>query len=171
MNKNRILILSIILLLLANIATLATYWFNRLQKHPAPAHGPGKAAAFLENSVGFDEGQKRQYAALITEHRQQTEGLREDVRKSKETLFSLLKIEPLPDSLLTRASAEAAKAMQEIDLVTFRHFKKVRALCRPDQLPAFDRVIGEVLAMMSRRPGPPGNMPPPPPGHGPGPGE
>ena len=38
---------------------------------------------------------------------------------------------------------------KESDRITFVHFQKVRALCRPDQQTKFDEVIGEVLKMMA----------------------
>jgi hypothetical protein len=100
------------------------------------------------------------------------------MKEKKEALYQLLKANGADSSAQTAASA-IGKTMQSIDLATYEHFKKLRAICRPDQQQQFDDIILDVVSMMHRQgpPGPPGgrpgrrpgNMPPPDSHDGPGP--
>ncbi|WP_315816860.1 hypothetical protein [Paraflavitalea speifideaquila] len=48
---------------------------------------------------------------------------------------------------------------KQLDLITFQHFQRVRALCKPEQVLKFDTVVKEIVNRMTggwRNPGKPG---------------
>ena len=83
-------------------------------------------------------------------------------------LFKLLQQPDVNDSTKKAAADNVAKNLERLDLLTFEHFKEVRAMCTPGQQKKFDEIIENVLQMIASgpppgRPGPNGrdHMPPP----------
>ena len=172
--NNRWLSVIILLLLTANIVTLALLWTNksaerRGMQQPSPPQG--QVFEFLTNELKLDSAQQDTYKKLREEHRDGQRELQDSIRKTKDAFFALLKQPGVSDSLLRSASSRAAAADQMLDEFTFRHFQKVRAICNAEQQKKFDEIIQDALHRMAppRRPGPPSGvgpeneqLPPPP---------
>lgn len=162
--KNKWLIAVVILLLVANITTITLFWMNKENKPPRPQ----QPIDFINRELGFDQRQKEQYSDLVKEHRDKARQMREEIKRSKDEFFALLQQPGVTDSMKISASAKANELVQQLDILTFNHFQKVRALCTPAQQKKFDDIIHKVLQMMAG-PGPggpprgPGMEPPPPP--------
>ena len=148
----------VILLIIANAITIGLFWTGGRDQ---PPHDPGGPASYLVKELKMDTQQERQYRQLITEHQQGVDLLRKKIRVEKDSFFALLKQPAAPDSIKKAAATAANRSMAALDLLTFDHFQKVRALCRPGQQQKFDAIIEEVLAMMGGpKPGGPGGPPP-----------
>lgn len=155
---------AVVLLLLANVASIAIFWLGK-NKHHGPPERPDN---FLIRELDFDTRQQDQFMQLVTAHRQRAGQLREQIRDAKDDFFGLLQQPGVPDSIKTTAAAKASQLTRQLDLVTFEHFQQVRTLCNASQQKKFDAIIHDVLRNMAG-PGPGG---PPPPGgdhHGPPP--
>jgi hypothetical protein len=166
--KIRLFATAFILLVALNIATICAFFLFKKQPSPPPGGG-GNAAAFLVKELGFDTSQKEQLMDLVQEHRRQVRELHDANREAKETFFDLLKEPSVSDSALAAAVQKAAWPDRQLDIYTFRHFQKVRALCNETQKKKFDEIIHEVLQMMAQPrggPGPESMRPEPPPGGG-----
>jgi len=155
--KNKLLVGLVLLLVVANAATIAFFWFGRHKNQP-PAKG--SARDFLVNQLKLDAKQTAQYDELIKEHRSNAEQLRIKTKDAKEAFFHLLREPVITDSAKSAAAKAVSVNTEALDLLTLEHFQKVRALCTPDQQRRFDDIIYEVVRMMGQ-PRPPG---------GPGPG-
>jgi protein CpxP len=177
--NNRLLSLITLLLLTANIVTLGYLWTHRsaVVKEPIPQQPPGGPVfEFLTKELQLDSLQQQAYKVLRDEHQSGQRPLQDSIRKAKDALFELLKMQNPPDVLVQAQSAKAAAAEQQLDLFTFKHFQKLRAICTAAQQKKFDEIIQDILRRMApakRQQGPPppgirGGMPPPP-GEGPGP--
>lgn len=177
--KNKLLTWLVVLLLIANAATIAMFWLNKKQKPPQPKGQPNE---FLVKELKLDTAQQQQLEVLVKEHRRQAEELRAKIRGAKDSLFALVKDPAATDSTKQALAAVASRYTEQIDVLTLNHFQKIRAICRPDQQERFDEIIQDVIRMMGQprppmgpggpggpgRPGgpggpPPGDMPPPPP--------
>lgn len=159
--KNKWILILIVLLLAANAVTIALFWTNR-RPSPPPQE---RAADYIIRELRFDPTQEKQYMELVQQHRKGSEELRKDIKSSKDELFELLKQPAISDSGLQSAIENVKTALGKLELHTFRHFQKVRAIGNPSQQEKFDEVIKDALEMM--RPGPPGHRMhghPPPPG-------
>lgn len=169
---NRWFTIVILLLLTANIATLALLWTTRTNKQPSvhfPPPGGGRAVfEFLTNELQLDSSQQIAYARMRDEHQAGARRLQENIRQAKDAMFALLKQANMADSLVSVYSHQAAEAQQELDAFTFRHFQKLRAICNKEQQEKFDKVIQDALHQMGGPP--PGRQGPPPPGMRPGDG-
>jgi hypothetical protein len=145
--KNQFLVWAIVCLLILNLATLTIFWLGRARTHP-PSH-PARASDFIIKELALNEEQKKSYLDLVSEHRRLAGGHRKNIKDAKNRFFDLLKNHSAGDSLKQAALKEISTHTEQLDLVTFDHFQKVRALCTPAQQKKFDTIIQEVLNMMA----------------------
>lgn len=164
--KNKWLMTLVILLLLVNGVTIAMFWIGRgkekLPPPPPPQEQGGSPANYLIRELGLDSQQQQRYMVLVKEHQQASAQLRRQIGEEKDRFFGLLRQSTAPDSVKKAAVAAASRQTEALDLLTFEHFQKVRAICTPAQQEKFDRIIQQVTAMMAGpKPGGPGGPPPP----------
>lgn len=160
-NNNRWLSIATLILLIANIATLTVLWTqNKKQGFEKSVHpSQGAVFEFLSKELQLTQQQQLEYSQLRDKHQLDQRQFRDSIRKSKDALFSLLNQQNVSDSLLQEYSKRSTAFDQQLDMITFRHFQKVRALCTPKQQEKFDAIIKEAMRRMGRPPGP-GNHPP-----------
>lgn len=150
-NKNLIVIIAV--LLLTNIAVLAYFlWFNKSQE----VHGDNKnrngngIAEQLEKEVGFNSSQLGEYKTLKERQREVIRPMFDEMRKSKDSLFRLLGTPGVSDSLINSAADGIARQQKKLDIETFHHFQRVRALCKPDQESKYDSLILRMFRKMGK---------------------
>lgn len=147
------------LLVLCNIALIAT-----LLLKPQPG-GPDMAREtphdFVVRSLQLNDSQTTGYDLLVHAHQADMRRLRKQAMDNRQLLFSRLGANDT-GAAADSISVRIANTQKEIELVTYRHFAQLRALCNARQQAEFDRIIGDVIRKM--------NTPPPPP-HGPGEGD
>ena len=143
--KNKGLYIAFGILIFANIATLSTLLYISLKDKDLPAFSRpkngGGGAAFLTQSLSFNTEQLQKFNVLKQDHQSKTRQQREQLRNAKEAFFLLLK-----DSLATSEKIEIANKKisqfeEQINLITYTHFKQVRALCTNMQQKKFDSLI------------------------------
>lgn len=180
-DKPKILGILVIALLLLNFGTLAFMW---LHKPPPPpplrememmrenmppdrkdGEGPG---GFLIHELGLNESQQKDFAKLRDEHQAGMRSAHEVIKKNKDELIKLM---GTGDSVKASQLADnIAAGQKQIEMITFEHFKKVRALCDDSQKKKFDEIIVEAMKIMgapmpmNEIPRRDGDRPPPPPG-------
>lgn len=156
--NNRWLLVVTLILVTANIVTLALLWTNKTGKgEKFPPLRQEQVFEFVSNELKLDSVQKEAYKKLRDEHQAGQKPLQDSIRKAKDALFSLLEQGNVADSMLQSYSKRAAEAEQQLDLLTFKHFQKLRAICDPEQQKKFDSIIKDVLRRMAppKRQGPP----------------
>ncbi|HRH38945.1 MAG TPA: hypothetical protein PK760_11395 [Flavobacteriales bacterium] len=154
MSKVRILSIAVVLLLVLNGITLAMLLRRHGPHDGVPPHERPKMMVI--ERIGFDADQVRAYEALILEHRKAIDAKDEELGNARRELFNDLQATDTArrDSLVQ----VIAHLQSEVELIHHAHFAEVRALCRPDQLPRFDAMIGE-LADFFGKPRPEGPRP------------
>jgi periplasmic protein CpxP/Spy len=160
--NNRWLSVITLLLLTANIVTLAMLWANKNSEKRTdelPPNG-GRAFEFIIQELKLDSAQQLAYAKLREEHQLGQRENRDSINKTKDNLFELLKQTNVTDSILNIYSSRIGYFEQQRDLVNFKHFQKLRAICTKEQQIKFDSIIKEVMRRMG---GPKGQQGPPPP--------
>lgn len=162
-SNNRWFTVVILLLITANIATLALLWVNRKPgretQQPALPPQPGaQVFEFITNELKLDTAQQEAYRKLREEHQSQVRPLQDSIGKAKDHFFDLLKQENIPDSLVNNLSKKIGELEQQRDIYTFRHFQKLRTICTNEQKIRFDSIIQKALHQMSPRPPRPANI-------------
>lgn len=184
--KPKILTVTIIVLFLLNIGTIGFLIFHR---PPRPFHDDMRqpkmempdlnapdARGFLEEQLNFNDKQKEDFNKLRDEHHKAVMVIQDSIRTLKDRLFDQVSITPIDETKINSICTSIGEYQKQIELTTFYHFQKVRALCDDNQKQIFDHVIKDVIKMMDIHghqmpPGnqmmPPGHehgLPPPPPG-------
>ncbi len=172
MNPNtskKLLTVLVVLLLLANVTSLALFWFKKENKPMPQNGGPAK---FIIKELDFDKKQQDQYLALVKTHQKEAGEIREKIKAAKDNFFNLLSKPNVTELEKQMAAKKNSAYLEELDVVTFNHFAKVRAICTQMQQQKFDEIIKQVIRMMGENHpndkmphhGPPMDGPPP---HGP----
>ncbi|MGF2412399.1 MAG: periplasmic heavy metal sensor [Ferruginibacter sp.] len=170
--NNRWITLMILLLLTANIVTLVLLWTHKSNSNILPGQpaAPVQVFEFVTKELQLDAAQQQVYKTLREEHQQGQRPLQDSIRKAKDNFFTLLQQPAANDTAVQLLSSKVAAAEQQLEIFTFRHFQKLRAICNGNQQKMFDSIIKNVLQQMApgRRPGPPppgmehgDRMPPP----------
>ena len=165
--NNRWLTIITLLLLTANIVTLALLWTNKKQDRehlnpPPPQQQPsGQVFQFITNELKLDSTQQETYKELRDEHRSQVRPYQDSIGKAKDSFFDLLQQENIAETTILEYSKKIGELEQQRDVFTFKHFQKLRAICNKEQQIKFDKIIQDVLRRMAGPKRPPG---PPPPG-------
>jgi periplasmic protein CpxP/Spy len=146
MEKTKLLTISVIGLLLLNMALMAFLWFGKGgDNHPRQPEGKQaqtKALNFLMDELKFDPSQRAACDLLLTKQRQDMDSLQKQNRQNRNNLFDNIKTGD------TTASIAIANTQRQLEMSAFNYFRNIRALCRPEQLPKFDTIISEAMRMM-----------------------
>ena len=136
-------------------SALAFFYFTKPPRH----HGP--IDKFLISEIGFDEKQTEAFQKLKEEHHSAVMEITQKEKPLRDAFENLLKSDQPDTNAADSIAKQMANSMYEIHMITFRHFADVRKLCRDDQKPKFDRIIGDILRRMGAKPTPPpGGHPP-----------
>ena len=138
--KNKLTTWFIVLLILANIATLVFYWVGHFNNKRA-----NSPKEFLASALNFTASQRDTYFELAKAHNENAKKIREQIKTDKDDFFQLLKSDSLVDSIRNNAALQVSLSMQSLDILTFEHFKKVRALCTETQKREFDKLMQKMV--------------------------
>ncbi len=143
-SNNRILTIAVLLLLVANIVLV----FMLVKgKGPKDAGRQGKAEPFemMAKELKMTEQQRKDYKMLREEHQKKVRPLFDSLRAAKTAFYDLMKMDTVNDSLVNFYGQQIAQRQIASDKVTFTHFKKVRSLFNPDQLPQYDSFMKKMM--------------------------
>lgn len=145
-------------LVVANIALVATIWLKKQDATAQPA-ARGDARDYLISSLSLNNAQVKSFDSLRKEHFERMRGYQNGMHRLKDALFEQLK---WPRNAQADSLAKKIGDLQAtIDLETFEHFSQLRNLLNSQQSQKFDSTIQEVLRTMA-----PGGPRPPRPGGG-----
>jgi len=150
------LVWSVVILVVLNITALSALWYSRYSGHHPPR--PLRTATPLEDlivrEVGLNQEQESVFRGLHARHRQVKDSLEAESYRLKEQIQNEL-FAASPDTIKMLVLADRVGNLQaEFEKQVFRHFKELKALCRPDQETKLKTVLSEMLAA-SQYPPPP----------------
>jgi len=163
--------IAVVLLVICNIALMLTLWLKPRGDRGIPPN-PGSPRDFVVAQLKFTAQQAKDYDLLIKDHQDAMHHLRDEARAYREKLFDNFKNADADPHFADSLTRLIGNNQAQIELVTYNHFAKVRALCTDAQKTEFDHIIGDVTRRMGGPGGPPphdGNGPPPPRREGPPP--
>ena len=126
---------------------------RHLPERMPPDGGPKE---FLIRELKLNEKQTQDFLKLVDEHQTDMKRLRDKIKNEKAGLWNNISKSGTEAGNTETIALEIANDHKEIELVTFRHFQKVRELCDDTQKKKFDEVIKEALNMMGPNNPPPG---------------
>ncbi len=134
--KNDILILLMIVLLLANSIFTGIMWFKQNCRNKPEEHKIMQIQRnpFFSDFIRFDSIQQITFDSLFDEHHQKMRMLKEKERAVKSSLFNLLKSDTASDATVQFYANQASMISMQIDTLTYYHFKKIKSICKPEQM-------------------------------------
>ena len=159
--KEKYLKLTILILVLLNLATVGGVWLTRKDDHRGPGKHMGAKRGGekgkLGRELGFSDTQNAQFERLRDGHKAQAMAIRDLMKKEKDTMFAMVSTASTDDSLWVFHAERIGALHIELETITFGHFRDIRQLCDDEQKPKFDAIIQEVSRHLERKghPGPP----------------
>lgn len=147
--RNKWLIGIIAILLLTNITLL----FFFLRQDPAKQERkdrPGLGfSEFLRKDVGFSPEQMKLFDSLRTEHFKRMRPMFDNISNTKNTFYYRLSDPTLTDSSVDSVAQPIGREQVELDALIFRHFRRVRNICTPEQQKKFDSLFPQIVKKMT----------------------
>ena len=159
MNKIKFLTVGLILLLVLNAVTLFILFHVHLSQRKHEKNGEGGPANFIIESLKLDVNQQKQFADLRHQHQDFAKGVHEEEKRLHDAYFDLLKTDNPDKTKVDSIATLMAAHQKELELFTFDHFQKLRAICREDQKKLFDQTIDEIAKQVGGPPHPNGPSP------------
>lgn len=136
-NKNKILFWLLAVLMIANSIFTIMLWMQ--MHHPDgppmnPFHKKPMRGIALMEQLCFDSSQSEQYQHLASQHFIVLDSLKDLQKETKEALFHLLDSDTASEKTVLFHSNKLAQLQINIDTLQWNHFKRVKAICRPDQV-------------------------------------
>ena len=148
MNKTKLLTFSVIVLLILNISTLAFFVFSGNQLHGFNKRIEPKE--IIIKKLGFDEQQVKEYQELIHWHRGNIDSLQEQIRNTKQKLYSELVKPKIDNKVKDSLVNKLANIQKEIEITHFKHFQDIKKLCKKEQLDRFNDLTQELAKIFSK---------------------
>ena len=143
--KSRILVIIISILLVTNIILIAILVFKPVAKRGIRGDKFAMITAFLQNDMAFSKDQLHLYDSLNIQHRLKMKSLFDEIRKDKELQFKKLTAAAFNDTAISNTAELSSNKQSAVELAIFYHFKNIRDLCTPQQLPKFDSLFYKAL--------------------------
>ena len=151
--KNKLLILLVGILLLANIIMLSFWLFkpkSDTHNNNANKNSKGMVSGFLKKDLNFTDDQLKRFDTLRSAHFESIKPLYRELNNSKEVLLS--QAYSSDSSAIDSLANEIGKHQAKIDKKFLNHFRQIRELCTEEQKPAFDSLFpGLVKKMLNRK--------------------
>ena len=146
-STQRVTTLTIMILILLNLSTLAMLWSFRFKQPvtPLPVEGTGHVEHFLQQELGLTDRQAQQFDKLRKQHFEQSKIIVDASQQLKRALIEHV-FAASPDTEKMQAIAEEIGAKQiELETLRYTHFLELKALCEPGQLERFQALFHEIF--------------------------
>jgi periplasmic protein CpxP/Spy len=154
-NRYRLIILVLVLI---NIAVIATWWVSGLneteRQRPSWSGERGEFRRdFFEQALNLDEVQKALFSELTRDHMEKIRQMNRDVEQLKNEYNEHLVKNQLNQTLSDSLFMAIAEKRASIDTSMVHHFKRLRTLCTPEQNVKFDSLMTNFMWPRERREG------------------
>jgi hypothetical protein len=148
--RNKILLLLIAILLITNLVMLVL--FLRMKKPEPPQARKLGFTEKLKNQVGFTPQQLEVYEPKRTAFWKRVRERFDEIKRTKEDFYYQMYDPSVPDSVVEAKAEVIGRQQKDLDLQVMKHFKEVRTLCTPEQLPKYDSLLPLIIQRMTERP-------------------
>ena len=162
----------LILLVLCNVALIATIWLK-----PGNVPPPHKPPVNFNERLNFTTDQNKKFEQLAAANRTSIDSLKKLSKEVREQFFAGISSVETNQTRLDSLSGLLGNYHRLIELQTYKHFSDVRAILDSRQKPIFVGLLQDVLRSLPEQPhykgdgmrpsgpdGPPGGRRPPSPG-------
>ncbi|MBA4166051.1 MAG: hypothetical protein H0X41_00635 [Chitinophagaceae bacterium] len=148
-SRNRVLLTIIGVLLITNLAVVIFFYNHKCGEEPRQ---PGFTDR-LKKEVGFTPGQMKIFEPKKKVFWDKMHQRFDEMKKTKENFYYQMYDPAIPDSVIEAKAEMIGNQQKEIDVQVIKHFKEIRTLCTPEQLPKFDSLLPLIIRRMTAPPG------------------
>ena len=76
----------------------------------------------------------------------------DSIKNTKVAFYNLMYDPSVPDSVLQARADMIGEKQKNLDLFVVKHFKNIRTMCTPEQLPKYDSLLPPLIERMTARP-------------------
>ncbi len=136
----------IALLVLLNIATVGYIWMQGRNGGHGPEGGGrwNHVDRIILDKLHLDEQQQNEFEKLKNEHHSQMVAIQKEAGQLHNELFKLLQADNVDTVKKDGIIATLQLKEKQKEELTFDHFKKLRAILRPEQEKGFDEFVDEL---------------------------
>jgi hypothetical protein len=149
MNNSKLKSVALVVLVLINLVLLSFILKNNHHaKDTQFKHKHQQPKDFIIQKLNFDDNQISLYEIEIQKHRSEISRLEDQIKSSKQLLYSLLKTN---NSIKSDSLIEDLAALQKkIEITHFDHFLKIKSICKPNQRNDFEELTTELSKLFSK---------------------
>lgn len=140
-SSNKILTITVILLLVTNIALVAFMVMGKKKPEGKRPGGKGDPFEMMAKELNMTEQQKKEHLQFRDEYFKTVRPLFDSVRSAKAAFFALIKDTTVNGSMSDVYNKQISDIQFTIDKLTFEHFRRVRALYNGDQQKKYDELV------------------------------
>ena len=152
MKRTKLLTITIIGLLLINLATLGFVFLNGPKPGGMPHEGRPLPKDIIIDKLHFDANQQKEYEKLIRWHRGKIDQLDDSIRQTKNTLYSGLTESDTNTKTKDSLIALLNTYQKQVEETHFKHFEDIKKLCKPEQQEDFKALTTELSRIFAPRP-------------------
>ena len=140
--QNKFLVLLVAILLVANLG-LMLYFFGFKNRHAPERSRP--MSDFVQKELGLNPDQTEKFKQLRDEHRAAVKPVVDEMKRLKDSLYSLLQNPQASDSTAKVIAKRIGEKQEEFEILIYHHFEKVREICDSSQLPKLDTLVHRMI--------------------------
>ena len=149
--RNKILIIIIGILLIANIVTLSFLLMNKNDGRSGRQDKRTQLAAFLKNEVGFTESQLTSYDSISKIHKANMKSGFDEIATGREGIFKQVASQSFSDSAIELAANSIIGQQKAFEIKMLHNLKEIRNLCTPAQQQVFDTGFYKIISKRGDR--------------------
>lgn len=139
------LTIAVLLLLIVNTGLVVFLVVGRKDKYAGVNYGRQDSFELMAKELNLQEDQKAQHKLLREEHFKTIKPYYDSIRAAKTALYARIADTTVSNIDFDAYDAKASQWHSAINRITFEHFKKVRAMLRPDQQTGYDKFIQKMM--------------------------
>ena len=140
--SNKIFIIVIALLLIANIVTLSLLLTNKKTDNDDRKN---TMRNYLKKEIGFSDAQLNAFDTVKSNHRAEVKPMFDEMRTRKQLNLKNIGAQSFSDSSIINAATYAATQQQNLELTMLNNLKEIRNLCTPAQRAIFDTGFYKIM--------------------------
>jgi len=141
-SSNKIFIIVIALLLIANVVTLTMLFTG---KKPENDDRKNAMRNYLKSEVGFSAAQLIAFDTVKSKQRAQARLIYDEIRQRKQNNLKIIGNDNFSDSSIKSAASYAASQQENMEINMLKHLKDIRNLCTPPQRAIFDTGFYKIM--------------------------
>jgi len=140
--QNKFLVLLVAISLVANLC-LMLYFFVFKDRHAPERSHP--VSDLMQKELGLNADQTEKFKQLRDQHRAAVKPVVDEMKRLKDSLYNLLQNPQANDSAAKVIAQQIGEKQEELEILIYHHFEKVREICDNSQLPKFDTLVHRMI--------------------------